>query len=147
MKRLVLLLAVLAVALPLATAYGHNWLSPNTNQGMHYNAGSNYGWQTTSPWNHQRTPPSYNYYNQYQRPEGYGLVAHNRPSAYPPRGWGGTQYCDNTELLGHTSSWRPGVYRAGLDGRAMSQPRNRPRVRNCASTRSINRNTYGGPYW
>lgn len=146
MKRLVLFLAVLAIALPLATAHTHSWQSYNTNYGMHYNAGSNYGWQTTSAWTPYRTQPSINYYDRYQRPQGYGLVQQRR-SPYPPRGWAGTQYCDNTELIGHTSSWQPGVYRAGLDGRVMSQPRDRPRVRNCPSTRSIDRNHYRGPYW
>ena len=166
MNKVLLLLAGLAILIlasisaPSASAYYygashgytygsiHGYGYTSTSSAYAINAGSNYGWYQAPAWNHQpyRFAPTYNY-NQYQRPEGYGLVPHNRPSPYPPRNFPGTQYCDNTEILGHTSAFRPGVYRSGLDGRVLPQPHNRPTVRNCPSRTSINNNHFRMPYW
>lgn len=143
----VLSLALLAITIPAASAYtSYGWhATPST---FSYNAGSNFGWQTAPAWNYQQNSHRTTYnYNTYQRREGYGLVPHNRPSAYPPRNFPNTQYCDNTELLGHTSAWRPGVYRSGMDGRVLPAPHNRPAVRNCPARTAFDNNRYRTPYW
>lgn len=137
---------VLAAALLFGLMFASQTSAYSYQTGYMVNYGSSHGWSSVPAWNPGTRSQLQYTYNRYQRPEGYGLVPHNRPSPYPPRGFAGTQYCDNTELLGHTSVWRPGVYRSGLDGRTLQRPQYRSRTRNCQPTRPLNQFTYDR-YW
>lgn len=81
------------------------------------------------------------YYGEVGRPQGYGLITQRTP--YPTRA---NQYCENNNLLGHTSAWRPGRFYSGMNGLERTAPSQRTQTNRCAPSSRLNLNTFTWNY-
>jgi hypothetical protein len=130
-KLIALSIAVILALTAVSTASAFTLYNPSTQT-----------YRSVGAWSHQPYTFQARYTGAPGRPEGFGLVQNRAP--YPQRGY--VRYCDNKQLLGHTSTWTPGSFYSGLDSHRLAQPRYRSHSNRCPPTQRLQLNSYSWKY-